>query len=435
MTTPTIPVTKPEDSDIIGEGAEAIRETRQAIYDVFPIGPSDLDYADTSGYWPAGSLTGGQEPGLDSENPPTTDEFQDRAFLIGDQMLRWDYTIPAGKNAISPGPLDLGGVTVTVPDGATWTIVGTEDLDVRYLRDLADVEAGSIVTDLDALLWHEGEQLWRPGPAPEGPPGPPGPGFDFKGEISTSTALPGWPDSYTGDDGDTYVTQDLFHIWSWDGNEWVDSGPMGIKGDKGDKGDPGTSPDMSEYPKKASTESITGAWSMTNPTNVFYGDGSNLTNIPEPDLGLYATKVYSNDGDSSTLTSAKDYTDAKIANIPAPPAGLQLDNTAAWTHGQYNAMFSPTISGSGLSSRFTWDGELQPVVRLSDSTVATFVAVPSNPTVDGMFIAIQWVSHGNSQDWSLDTGGFGPDTIVPVDDGKNVTKVFCSNGGLWYEVG
>ena len=44
MSKPTIKVDLPKDDDPIGEGAERIRETRQAIYDVCPIGPEDLDY-------------------------------------------------------------------------------------------------------------------------------------------------------------------------------------------------------------------------------------------------------------------------------------------------------------------------------------------------------------------------------------------------------
>jgi hypothetical protein len=35
-----------------------------------------------------------------------------------------DYTITTNKNAMSAGPITVAsGVTVTVPDGSTWTIV------------------------------------------------------------------------------------------------------------------------------------------------------------------------------------------------------------------------------------------------------------------------------------------------------------------------
>ena len=205
--------------------------------------------------------------------------------------------------------------------------------------------------------------------------------------------------------------------------------PRGDKGEKGDKGDPGSGgfdPTLDE--------TVTGSWSMTNPTNVLYGDGSNLTNIPDPDLGLYATKVYSNDGDSSTLTSAKDYTDAEIANIPAPPAGVQLDNTATWTHGQYNQLHIPSKSGTGLSSRFTWDAEINPVVSLSDAVEPLFMCAPGSPSVNGMFIAITWLSLVGDQVWTIDPDKFGTDVVAPENNGVDVTRIFWSKFGKWYDV-
>lgn len=40
------------------------------------------------------------------------------------QTLTDDYTITAGKNALSAGPVTVAtGVTITVPSGSTWTIV------------------------------------------------------------------------------------------------------------------------------------------------------------------------------------------------------------------------------------------------------------------------------------------------------------------------
>ena len=212
MTKPTIPVDIPVDEEEIGLGAQRIRETRQAIYDTFPINPSDLDYANTAGYWPAGSLTGGQEPGLDAENPPTTDEFQDRAFLIGDQTLNYDYDIPDGKNAITPGPIDASDVTVDVPDGSTWTVVGAEDLGVEYLRDLADVNVATAL-DKEALVYDIVTNSWTAAPAPVGPEGPDGPQGD-QGDIG-----PEGPDGPKGDPGDR-----------------GDAGPVGPAGPKGDTG-------------------------------------------------------------------------------------------------------------------------------------------------------------------------------------------------------
>lgn len=46
-------------------------------------------------------------------------------FYENDTNVTGDYTITTGKNAMSAGPITIDdGVTVTVPDGSVWTIVG-----------------------------------------------------------------------------------------------------------------------------------------------------------------------------------------------------------------------------------------------------------------------------------------------------------------------
>jgi hypothetical protein len=48
----------------------------------------------------------------------------DRTFYENDQSVNTNYTISANKNAMSAGPITVAsGVTVTVPNGSTWTIV------------------------------------------------------------------------------------------------------------------------------------------------------------------------------------------------------------------------------------------------------------------------------------------------------------------------
>lgn len=45
-------------------------------------------------------------------------------FNLNDQNVTGDYAIPSGKNAMTAGPIQINdGVTVTVPDGSTWTVV------------------------------------------------------------------------------------------------------------------------------------------------------------------------------------------------------------------------------------------------------------------------------------------------------------------------
>lgn len=45
-------------------------------------------------------------------------------FYLNNQTITQNYTVPANQNAMSAGPLTIAtGVTVTVSDGATWTVV------------------------------------------------------------------------------------------------------------------------------------------------------------------------------------------------------------------------------------------------------------------------------------------------------------------------
>lgn len=45
-------------------------------------------------------------------------------FIENQQIITTDYNIGANKNAGSFGPIDIAlGVTVTIPDGSTWSIV------------------------------------------------------------------------------------------------------------------------------------------------------------------------------------------------------------------------------------------------------------------------------------------------------------------------
>lgn len=46
------------------------------------------------------------------------------AFYENDMTVTGDYTLRNNKNAMSAGPMTIEtGVTVTIPTGATWTIV------------------------------------------------------------------------------------------------------------------------------------------------------------------------------------------------------------------------------------------------------------------------------------------------------------------------
>lgn len=48
----------------------------------------------------------------------------DAVFYENDQSIATNYTLTAGKNAMSAGPITIAnGVTVTVPTGATWSVI------------------------------------------------------------------------------------------------------------------------------------------------------------------------------------------------------------------------------------------------------------------------------------------------------------------------
>jgi hypothetical protein len=48
----------------------------------------------------------------------------DEVFFENDMIVTTDYTLTSNKNAMSAGPVTVAdGVTVTVPTGATWTVV------------------------------------------------------------------------------------------------------------------------------------------------------------------------------------------------------------------------------------------------------------------------------------------------------------------------
>jgi hypothetical protein len=61
---------------------------------------------------------------------PSTGELQSSAlwasngFVVNAMLIAESYTLPAGTNAMTAGPITIdNGVTVTVPNGSTWTVV------------------------------------------------------------------------------------------------------------------------------------------------------------------------------------------------------------------------------------------------------------------------------------------------------------------------
>jgi hypothetical protein len=64
--------------------------------------------------------TGAEWTGLGGATGGTGNPFT----YLNDQSVSADYTFPADQNAMSAGPIEIeDGITVTIPDGATYTIV------------------------------------------------------------------------------------------------------------------------------------------------------------------------------------------------------------------------------------------------------------------------------------------------------------------------
>lgn len=70
------------------------------------------------GTWVPGASSGGGGGG------GATGGGTDQVFHENDQVVTADYTITAGKNAVTAGPVTINpGITVTVPSGSTWVVV------------------------------------------------------------------------------------------------------------------------------------------------------------------------------------------------------------------------------------------------------------------------------------------------------------------------
>ena len=114
MTRPVINVNIPKDSDPIGEGAERIRETRQALYDIFPIKREDLD----PGMLPDGSVT--------------------KAY-VDEQDLILQNQIDTNKEGIESNGTSIGVNAENIASNAI-EISGNTDLITSNTGDIADLD-------------------------------------------------------------------------------------------------------------------------------------------------------------------------------------------------------------------------------------------------------------------------------------------------------
>ena len=151
---------KPLDEDPIGEGAQEIRRVKQALIDVYPIGPDDLDYEKTENWWPAGSMTGGVDPDVASGAALPHDAMQDRYALLADQVANYDWDVPENKNILTIGMEN--NAHINVPDSSNWVNIETDDhVQAKALNDLNDVYIGSVEPlDKDILVYNDSFNQW-----------------------------------------------------------------------------------------------------------------------------------------------------------------------------------------------------------------------------------------------------------------------------------
>lgn len=140
MTRPTIPVTLPKDSDPIGEGAQRIRETRQALYDIFPIKKEDLD------------------PGMTPEGTVSKEYVDERDQLLQDQIDSNKGNIESNETniennagniaanameiATNSGLISTNADNIAINAGNILTNSGDiADLDVRVTKNEGDIAA------------------------------------------------------------------------------------------------------------------------------------------------------------------------------------------------------------------------------------------------------------------------------------------------------
>ena len=137
---------------------------------------------------------------------------------------------PKGDPSTVPGPTGPEGPRGPEgpegPKGAASTVPGPEGPQGPPGAK-GDKGDDSTVPGPDGPRGPEGPEGPEGPRGPEGPDGPPGTGIQFKGTVATSTALPGWPNSYGGEIGDAYATDDTKDIWVWgDDSAWHNLGQL-----------------------------------------------------------------------------------------------------------------------------------------------------------------------------------------------------------------
>jgi len=95
---------------------------------VLATGASAGDELKTTVYWPVSLIDSYRKSEVDALLEGTgggaTGGGNDEVFIENDKLVTTSYTITAGKNAMTAGPISINtGVSATVPSGSVWTII------------------------------------------------------------------------------------------------------------------------------------------------------------------------------------------------------------------------------------------------------------------------------------------------------------------------
>lgn len=179
-----------------------------------------------------------------------------------------------------------------------------------------------------------------------GPTGSPGAGITYLGSVATTADLPGYPSSYGGSVGDSYVVLIDDTLWIWNGSTWIDNGPIAtVAGPTGPTGNTGAT-----GPTGASGLSITGPTGPTGAASTIEG--------PTGPTGAASTVAGPTGptGADSTVAGPTGPTGAgSTVAGPTGPTGAAGSGVAAGSNTQVQYNNAGAFAGS---ANFTFSGSI-----------------------------------------------------------------------------
>jgi hypothetical protein len=204
---------------------------------------------------------------------------------------RTDFTATDGQTVFVvgyyPGFLDVyyGGTLLssdqyTATNGSTFVLTNPAiagDQLIAIAWEIANVSQLTGPTGPSGTIGYTGPT------GPIGLTGAPGQSVQIVGSVLTYTDLPGYPNSYGGNIGDGFITEDTGHLWVWMGTHYTDvgniSGPRGPTGYTGPTGADSTVTGPTGYTGDM------GQTGPTGPTGYAGIDGPTGATGPTGDIG------------------------------------------------------------------------------------------------------------------------------------------------------